>query len=425
MNSVTHKNRNAETGIASARRKSLTPQAEKPRGASIKLEGFSRFVAAWLRVSLVISGIFVFAHGVSCAQDKGVSGFPKDPEAVLSLMQSVADWQLKVKQPERQLTNWIQGAGYTGIMALSQLPGGKKYEEAMVGVGEKTHWKLGPECRFHADDMCVGQMYLDLYARVRKPEMIADTRQVLDEFVAINAPGAAKPVAPSNLVSHWTWCDALFMAPAVLAKLYTITGDQKYLDTLMQEYKRSTDFLFDQEENLYFRDSGYFKKREANGAKVFWGRGNGWVFGGLANVLKSLPKDAPDRAYFEAIFKKMAPRIIATQQPDGLWRASLLDPESFPLKETSATGLYCYGLAWGINNGLLDRATTLPAVEKAWAALAACVNPDGKLTHVQPVGADPRNFKPESTEAYGVGAFLLAGTEIYRLMQSTSPTKNK
>jgi len=108
---------------------------------------------------------------------------------------------------------------------------------------------------------------------------------------------------------------------------------------------------------------------------------------------------------------------METQQPDGLWRASLLDPESYPVKETSGSGFYCYGLAWGINNGLLDRATALPHVEKAWAALAACVTPEGKLTHVQPVGADPRGFKPDSTEAYGVGAFLLAGTEIYSLLQ--------
>ncbi|MEI8235363.1 MAG: glycoside hydrolase family 88 protein [Verrucomicrobiota bacterium] len=360
----------------------------------------------------------VFLHCASAGESaQSAPALSQDPQAILSLMHSVADWQLAVKLPESQLTNWIQGAGYTGFMALSRLPGGKKYEEAMVKIGEKTQWKLGPQCRFHADDMCVGQMYLDLYARLRKPEMIADTRQVMDEFAALKDEGADKPMTHGIAVRHWTWCDALFMAPAVLAKLYTLTGDVKYHDTLMREYKRTTDFLYNREEQLYYRDSSFFNKREVNGRKVFWGRGNGWVFGGLANVLGSLPKDAPGRPYFETIFKQMASRIIATQQPDGLWRASLLDPDSFPLKETSGSGLFCYGLAWGINNGLLDRATTLPTVERAWAALSACVNPEGKLTHVQPVGADPKSFKPESTEAYGVGAFLLAGTEIYRLIQ--------
>lgn len=339
-----------------------------------------------------------------------------DPQSVLALLHSVADWQL-ANPSKHALTDWTQGAGYTGFMAVSRLPGGAKYEEAMVRVGEKTQWKLGPRCRFHADDDCIGQMYLDLSARRHDAAMMAHTREVMDDFCALNKEGAEIKMAKTSSMQRWTWCDALFMAPPVLAKLYAQTGDMKYHDTLMLNYKLTTDFLYDQEEHLYYRDSTYFKKREANGRKVFWGRGNGWVFGGLANILTSLPKDAPGRPYFETIFKQMAARVITLQQPDGLWRASLMDPANFPLKETSSSGFFCYGLAWGINNGLLDRATTLPVVEKAWAGLMSCVTPEGKLTHVQPVGADPRKFDPGATEVYGVGAFLLAGCEVYRLAQ--------
>lgn len=344
----------------------------------------------------------------------------KDPQSVLTLLQSVADWQLA--NPSRHaLTDWTQGAGYCGFMALSRLPGGMKYEEAMVQVGQKTHWKLGPRCRFHADDDCVGQLYLDLHARRHEAAMIAHTREVMDDFAALKTEGADMRFKKANSLQRWTWCDALFMAPAVLAKLYAQTGDLKYHDALMRNFRFTTDYLFDPQEHLYFRDHNFFTKREANGRKVFWGRGNGWVFAGLANILSSLPANAPDRGYFEAIFKQMAPVLLAAQQPDGLWRASLLDPASFPLKETSSSGFFCYGFAWGINQGLLDRATYQPAVEKAWAALAACVTPEGKLTHVQPIGADPRKFAPETTEVYGVGAFLLAGTEVYRLMAPATP----
>jgi rhamnogalacturonyl hydrolase YesR len=115
----------------------------------------------------------------------------------------------------------------------------------------------------------------------------------------------------------------------------------------------------------------------------------------------------------------MAEKVLSCQQPDGLWRASLLDAESYPLKETSGSGFFTYALAWGINEGLLNRVRFEPAVRKAWEQLVACVTPEGRLTHVQPIGADPKHFAEDATEAYGSGAFLLAGSEIWRLAGGT------
>jgi len=103
---------------------------------------------------------------------------------------------------------------------------------------------------------------------------------------------------------------------------------------------RTTDYLYDKDEHLYFRDSTYFKKSEANGKKVFWGRGNGWVMGGLVRVLQYLPTNHPDRPRFEQLFKDMSAKILICQQADGLWRASLLDPDSYPLKELAAPALH-------------------------------------------------------------------------------------
>jgi hypothetical protein len=137
--------------------------------------------------------------------------------------------------------------------------------------------------------------------------------------------------------------------------------------------------------------------------------------GGLVRVLQYLPTNHPDRPRFEKLFKEMAAKILTCQQSDGLWRASLLDPDSYPLKETSGSGFYTYALAWGVNQGLLNRAKFEPAIRKAWAALVSCVDADGKLTHVQPIGADPKHFEEDATEVYGVGAFLLAGSEVYRM----------
>ncbi|MUI11520.1 hypothetical protein GJV26_03305 [Massilia dura] len=113
----------------------------------------------------------------------------------------------------------------------------------------------------------------------------------------------------------------------------------------------------------------------------------------------------------------MAARIASLQTADGTWHASLLDPESFPVKETSGTGFYTYAILWGLNNGVLDRATYWPVVEKAWPALVGAVQPDGKLGYVQPVGAAPDKVDANSTETYGPGAFLLAGSELLKYVK--------
>ena len=337
------------------------------------------------------------------------------PKAILDIMQRVADWQL-ANPSQHKTTDWTQGAGDAGFMALAGISGDAKYRDAMRAMGETNEWQLGPR-KFHADDQSVGQTYAELYLLYREPKMIAPMQARFDAILA-------QPSSVTNLDfkqpkgvagENWSWCDSLFMAPPAWVRLTAATGDEKYLAFAVTNWWRTTDFLYDKDEHLFFRDSTYFKKTEANGKKVFWGRGNGWVMGGLVRVLQYLPTNHPDRPRFEQLFKDMADKILTCQQPDGLWRASLLDPGSFPLKETSGSGLYTYALAWGVNQGLLDRAKFEPAVRQAWAALVACVDADGKLTHVQPIGADPRKFGEDATEVYGVGAFLLAGSELYRL----------
>jgi unsaturated rhamnogalacturonyl hydrolase len=164
----------------------------------------------------------------------------------------------------------------------------------------------------------------------------------------------------------------------------------RYETYMVREWWITTDYLYDREEHLYFRDGNFFVRREANRRKIFWSRGNGWVLAGLARVLEFLPLQHPDRPRFEQLFREMANKILTCQQADGLWRGSLLDPHSYPLKETSGSGFFVFGFAWGVNHGLLDRAKFEPAIRKGWQALTECVTPKGKLTHVQPVGADPK-----------------------------------
>jgi rhamnogalacturonyl hydrolase YesR len=206
------------------------------------------------------------------------------------------------------------------------------------------------------------------------------------------------------------------MAPTVWAKMAKVTKQQKYLDFMYQEYKFSTDYLYDKDEDLYYRDSNYFTRKEANGAKVFWGRGNGWVYAGLPIIIREFPKKYAQKDYFVTIYKEMSAKLLSLQDPTGCWHASLLDPASFPNPEMSATSFFVFGMAWGVNNGYLDAEKYLPAVIKGWKSMVASVWPDGKLGFVQPIGADPKAVTREMTDVYGVGGFLMAGTEITRLI---------
>ena len=331
---------------------------------------------------------------------------------VLAVMERVADWQLA--NPSKQpVTGWVQGAGYTGMMALADLSASPRFRDAMLKMGTANGWK--PAARvYHADDTCVGQTYLELYLHDRDPAMLAPLRARFDAILA-SPPSDDLDFTHSAHNNNWSWCDSLYMAPPAWARMTAATGDARYLEYAVTHWWKTSDYLYDKTEHLYFRDSTYFTKTEANGKKVFWSRGNGWVIGGLVRMLQFLPANHPDRARFETQFKEMAAAILACQQDDGLWRSSLLDPASYPSKETSGSGFYTYALTWGVKQGLLDPAKFIPAVLKAWRALTDCVQPDGKLIHVQPVGADPKKFDDNATEPYGVGAFLLAGSEIFRL----------
>lgn len=339
------------------------------------------------------------------------------PADTLALMERVADWQLA--HPASQApTDWVQAAGYTGFMALSAVAREPRYFDAMLAMGRKNGWKPGPRL-YHADDLCVTQTYAELYFRQPDPAMLAPTEQRLDTILA-HPPRADLTFEGRHKDDNWSWCDSLFMAPPAWVRFWKATGRRAYLDYAVKGWWHTSDFLYDRTEHLFYRDSRYMAQREANGQKVFWSRGNGWVFAGLARVLEYLPENDPTRPRFERQFREMAARIVALQPKDGFWRSSLLDPASFPEPEASGTAFFCFGLAWGINHGLLDRPTYLPALLRGWAALVSSVQPDGKLVHVQPVGADPRRFDPNSTEPYGVGGFLLTGTELYRMAGGTA-----
>ena len=337
-------------------------------------------------------------------------------DSIIKIMNKVADWQLREWQehsPRHQKWHWTMGACYTGYVALNQVSHDPKYINAMRSIGDSLKWNTGPH-REMADDYCIGQMYSQLYITDKQPVMIARFRTLADSIMA--KPHTESLEWKNNIAQReWAWCDALFMGPPAFAYLSTAAGDQKYLDFASKMWFKTTDYLYDKDENLYFRDSRFFTQKEKNGQKIFWSRGNGWVIAGLVRMLSNMPANYPERSRFEDLYSKMAEKIAKLQNADGTWHAALLDPDSYPVKETSGTGFYCYALAYGINNGLLPYDKYHKVVEKAWAALVSSVHSDGKLGNVQQIGEKPETVTDEDTEVYGVGAFLLAGSEMYKM----------
>jgi rhamnogalacturonyl hydrolase YesR len=142
-------------------------------------------------------------------------------------------------------------------------------------------------------------------------------------------------------------------------------------------------------------------------------------------VLSILPKDAPHRKQYEEDFVRMAEALLKVQRKDGFWNVSLHDANHFGGKETTGTSLFVYGIAWGTRNGYLEGRRYLTAMHKAWNGIInEAVHPNGFLGYVQGTGKEPKDGQPVSKssmpnfEDFGLGCFLLAGSEMYRISRS-------
>jgi rhamnogalacturonyl hydrolase YesR len=371
----------------------------------------------------------MLAAGLAFGVDAGPA-----PESVKAITKKAADWQIttftnhmdyravpanpnnfREKKPYHDLT-WHMGALYAGMNEWRQIADDPSvYTGFLKKIGERNEWKLGKR-PYHADDHTVGQFYLSLHEEYKDPAMLSPTQEHFDWILANRKTGSLEWGKETDCHNRWGWCDALFMAPPVWARLAKVTGEKKYLEFMDEEYHATVDLLWDKEDKLFWRDSSYFPKREKNGRKLYWARGNGWVFGGLALMIPDLPENWEGQSFYIDLYKQMAESLKNCQREDGTWSMGLLGGvEGYPIKETSGTSFFTFGLAWGINNGLLDRAVFEPVVFKAWNAMTGCVTDEGMLGYVQPVGASPGDSFADKTEVYGMGAFLAAGTEVYKL----------
>jgi unsaturated rhamnogalacturonyl hydrolase len=328
---------------------------------------------------------------------------------ILAIMHKVNSWQLANPLMPKDDRNWIRATWYTGVMAAWNTTHDRNFLDQALAWGRQHRWQVGTETDGANRLFCV-ETWLELYFLKKDRGMIEPAVRWLDT-PAPNSPAGAKRWYLEN---NRNYVDSLYGAVA-FAMLYKATHNRKYLDVMTAFFHDVSGELYDKDAGLYYRDNRYIGQRTKNGKKIFWSRGNGWVFAGIARLLEYLPKDDAGRREYVEIYRRMATELVKRQGADGLWRPSLDDPDDIPVPETSGTGFFCFGLAWGINHGFLDRATYLPSVRKAWAGLSSNVSPEGKVLWGQQVDGQPNLLKRESTHEYVTGTFLLAGSEVYRL----------
>ncbi len=320
---------------------------------------------------------------------------------------------------------WDQAAYHTGNMELYKIQPLKSYLRYSEDWAEHNDWKgaksdnksnwkysygeTDDHVLFGDWQICF-QVYIDLYQLAPQPHKIARAKEVMNYQIH----------TANN--DYWWWADGLYMVMPVMTKMYKLTHDPLYLDKLFTYMQYADSIMYDEQEKLYYRDAKYVypKHKTTQGKKDFWARGDGWVFAALARVMEDLTPDSPHYSHYKTRFEAMAAAIVACQQPEGFWTRSMLDPQHAPGRETSGTAFFTYGLLWGINHGLLTAQKYQDAALLGWRYLSeTAVQPDGRVGYIQPIGekAIPGQVvDAHSTAPFGVGAFLLAGTQMYRYL---------
>ncbi len=354
-----------------------------------------------------------------------VPAFSQTKEEVMAVIERVnSHWQSTHTHPGWAF--WDVAAYHTGNMEAYFLTGKEEYRQYSRKWAEHNQWKGAKsdnkaEWKYsygEKDDyvlfgdwqICF-QTYADLYNLAPDEKKIARAREVMEYQMS----------TPNN--DYWWWADGLYMVMPVMTKMYKITGNELYLEKLYEYFTYANSIMYDKKTGLYYRDAKYVypKHKSLNGKKDFWARGDGWVFAGLAKVLQDLPANDPHRKEYIKVYRKMAKAVKKSQQNEGYWTRSLLDPEHAPGPETSGSAFFTYGLFWGMNNGYLSKKEYQATAEKGWKYLVGtALQQSGKVGYVQPIGekAIPGQVVNEnSTAPFGVGAFLLAACEKYRSLE--------
>ncbi|MFF1451196.1 glycoside hydrolase family 88 protein [Streptomyces sp. NPDC058274] len=334
--------------------------------------------------------------------------------AIISVLRRVAD-QWTGAHTNSGDNGWANATFFSGLLALQGLTGSTTYLGYARSWAEKHAYGLsGGVTTRHADNHCAGQAYLDLYEREPDEHKLTAIETSLHRMVYTDQPAKN---------DDWWWDDALHMAMPPFARIGALRNDPQYWEKVYALHNHTKRVeggpgLYVASTGLWYRDKRFLPGGilSPSGKPVVWSRGNGWVAGGHTKTLKALPSTERHTAEYRDALTRLVVAVAKVQRTDGFWNVNLADAAHLPGPETSGTSFFVYGTAYAIAAGLVDRATYLPVAARAWNGLVAtAVHPDGVLGYVQNVGDRPESSQPityNSTANFGVGAFLLAGTEL-------------
>lgn len=310
---------------------------------------------------------------------------------------------------------WTRAVYYEGLTAFYEVDPQQRYLEYTDEWGNFHKWlpRKGVD-NDNADNQCCQQVYIDRFTQSGNKACIANVAHNLGLQMA------------TGRNDYWTWIDAIQMAMPVYAKFYKLTGERKYIDYAMRSYRWTRDSLagglFNTKDGLWWRDKDYVPPyKEKDGKDCYWSRGNGWVYAALVRVMQSLPANDEYYATLKKDFITMSKALLKCQRKDGFWNVSLVSPSTFGGPEMTGTSLFLYGMAWGVNNGILPEKKYRTAIDKAWTAVASCVHENGFIGYNQGTGKEPAAGQPVTFnsvpdfEDYGTGCLLLGATEYYKM----------
>ena len=312
---------------------------------------------------------------------------------------------------------WTRAVYYEGLMALYEIDPQQRYIDYTDRWADYHKWTArGSVKDTDADNQCCQQTYIDRYIQSEGKKDLSKVKENLDHQIS------------TGRNNYWTWIDAIQMAMPVYAKYAKLTGERKYLDYAMRSYRWTRDTLaaglLNKKEGLWWRDKDFVPPyKESDGQNCYWSRGNGWVYAALVRVMQTLPKN--DKVYKELKkdFLLMSKALVKCQREDGFWNVSLVSPVTYGGPEMTGTALFLYGMAWGVNNGILPAKTYNEPMERAWKALESCVHESGFIGYNQGTGKDPSAGQPVTFtsmpdfEDYGTGCFILGAVEYYKRLK--------
>lgn len=359
------------------------------------------------KIFLSILAVFMFSISI---QAQSIY----DQSTIKELMQRTNKYQLK--NPWREYdNNWIRGTYYAGVMACYFATKDETFLKQSDALCNSLKWTLPTLPPVHpasgANLLTVGQTMLQSY--MAKPE----TRKIRG---VINHVNNTTLRTPSGNPRSWyyeegrRYVDGLFTGPPTLAMLYSITKDEKYLNWMDSMFWDVYGKLFNTDTNLFYRDKRFFPSNN-NGENIVWSRGNGWAIAGIARILEYTPASHGNYKRYEEVLKSMAAALKECQSEEGFWYPNLANPDYAKFKETSGTSFFIYGLAYGINNGILDKEIYVPVVKKAWKSVTDEISKKGKVQWGQLVGDRPVNLSKDDSHEYVTGTFLLAASEMYKM----------